>query len=75
MEEWEWKMLRLPPVPVRSLGLLRSEPRHRALLPPLSLQESAFGSTFSLKQHGRTARRARAPLRRSPAALAHMPQG
>ena len=63
------------PVPVCSHGLLRSEPRSRAVLPPLSLRENACGSAFSLKHQSRATRRARAPLRRSPAALAHMPQG
>jgi hypothetical protein len=62
------------PVPACPLGLLRSEPRGRALLPPLSLRESAFGSAFSLRHPGRAVRRAKAPLRRNPNALSHMPQ-
>ena len=62
-------------VPACPLGLLRSEPRGRALLPPLSLQESAFGSAFLLRHPGRAVRRAKAPLRRNPNALPHMPQG
>lgn len=63
------------PVPACPLGLLRSEPRGRALLPPLSQRESAFGSAFSLRHPGRAMRRAKAPLRRNPNALPHRPQG
>ena len=62
-------------MPACPLGLLRSEPRGRALLPPLSLRESACGSAFSLRHPGRAVRRAKAPLRRNPDALPHMPQG
>jgi hypothetical protein len=63
-------------VPVCPLGVLRSEPRDRALLPPLSRKrESACGSAFSLRHPVRAARRAKAPLRRNPNALPHTPQG
>ncbi len=73
-ERGEGQVLAGLPVPVCPLGLLRSEPRDRALLPPLSLGESACGSAFSLRRPGRAVRRAKAPLRRNPAALPHMPQ-